>query len=447
MPSPTMSQNEHARLYLATAFTEPIRDPLWNHIYLPPGIARLTETREFQQLARIKQLGPTYLVYPGATHTRLNHSLGVFHIAKRIMEHLLAHQEAPETTVEGLKAFLAASLLHDLGHFPYTHSLKGLPLAEHEELTGRIILEGDLRRILEEEVGTEAELVAAIVDDSFDHPNGEELRLYRKLLSGSLDPDKLDYLNRDAYFCGVPYGIQDIDYVLSRLRPNGYDGVAVDVTGVSAVESILFSKYQMYRAVYWHRNVRVATAMIKKAVFMALREAEITPGALYGLDDELFYARLGSSDYPPLGLLKLVYNRQLYTTLFDIPYDGDSPLHRQLESMEGRSEVEEQIRGHLAAVTRREVAREDVVADLPENISFETSFPVRDGDGRIDFTESGTVFRPEVVRRFVHTLRRIRLNVSPSLAAALPEADWTRELGFAPGAAGSETKTGEGRDG
>lgn len=426
-----MNENERARSYLATAFTEPIRDPLWNHIYLPREIARLTATEPFQQLARIKQLGPTYLVYPGATHTRLNHSLGVFHIARRMIEHLLAHPEAPEVTLPGIKAFLAAALLHDLGHFPFTHSLKGLPLAEHEELTGRVILEGRLRSIIEKELGTEPELVAAIVDDKFDHTNGEELKLYRKLLSGSLDPDKLDYLNRDAYFCGVPYGIQDIDYVLSRLRPNGYEGIAVDITGVSAVENILFSKYQMYRAVYWHRTVRVATAMIKKVLFMALRDIAIAPRELYGLDDDLFYGRFAESSYRPLRLLKAVYNRNLHKTIVDIPYREASPAHRDLEGMEGRYAVEERIRETLARWSGTPVEPEDVVLDLPEKISFETSFPVKDGEERIDFTESGTVFRPEVVDRFVHTLRRIRLSVSPELQEKLPKRDWPRELELA----------------
>ncbi|MFP4426035.1 MAG: HD domain-containing protein [Spirochaetaceae bacterium] len=425
-----MKPNEQVRLYLATAFTEPIRDPLWNHIYLPPAIARLTETAPFQQLARIKQLGPTYLVYPGATHTRLNHSLGVFHIARRMIEQLLAHEEAPEVSEPGIKAFLAAALLHDLGHFPYTHSLKGLPLREHEELTGRVVLESELATILKQELGTDPELVAAIVDDGFEHANGKELLLYRHLLSGSLDPDKLDYLNRDAYFCGVSYGLQDIDYVLSRLRPNGYEGVAVDITGVSAVENILFSKYQMYRAVYWHRTVRVATAMIKKVLFMGLRDGAIEPTELYGLDDELFYGTFAERDYPPLRLLRAVYDRRLHKILIDVPYDGSRETHRRLESMEGRYEMEEWIRRRLAQLTGRTVEPEEVVLDLPEHISFETSFPVWDNGERIDFTESGTVFLPEVVSRFIHTLRRIRLSVPRELFEALPARRWREEFGL-----------------
>lgn len=425
-----MRTNEDPRVYLATAFTEPIRDPLWNHIYLPPELARLTETVPFQQLARIKQLGPTYLVYPGATHTRLNHSLGVFDIARRMIDHLLAQPEAPEVSLEGVKAFLAASLLHDLGHFPYTHSLKGLPLTEHEELTGRAVLESELTPILRDSLGTDPQLVAAIVDNSFEHTNGEELLLYRHLLSGSLDPDKLDYLNRDAYFCGVPYGIQDIDYVLSRLRPNGYGGVAVDITGVSAVENILFSKYQMYRAVYWHRTVRVATAMIKKVLFMALRDGAVAPRQLYGLDDELFYATLTEELYQPLRLLKAVYNRRLHKILLDIPYEGDNRSHRALESMEGRYEKEDEIRRRIAGLTGTAVEPEDVILDLPENISFETSFPVWENGKSIDFTESGTVFLPEVVSRFIHALRRIRLSVPQELFHRLPEANWKEELGL-----------------
>ena len=297
--------------HLQTDYTAPIRDPLWGHIYLSPAMLHLVNTTEFQQLSRIKQLGPTFLVYPGATHTRLNHSLGVFHLARRILTRLISHPEAPALTLEGVKAFLAAALLHDVGHFPYTHSFKSLPLAEHEHLTGRIIQSGEVKHRLKEDLRVDPALVAAIVDETLDPAGSDEVLLYRRLLSGSLDPDKLDYLNRDAYFCGVPYGLQDIDFAISRIRPVGFDGIGLDETGVSAVENILFSKFLMYRAVYWHRTVRVATAMIKKAVFMGLTEQVIRPDDLYGLDDELFFARFGDDPYPPFELIAEVGLRRL----------------------------------------------------------------------------------------------------------------------------------------
>ena len=151
-------------------------------------------------------------------------------------------------------------------------SLKELPLKEHEVLTGEIILSKELYNPIKEELGVPPEMVAAIIDKNLPDGGDEQIVLFRNLLSGVLDPDKLDYLTRDAYFCGVPYGIQDVDFIISRIKPYKKSGLAVDSQGLPAVENLLFSKYLMYKTVYWHKTVRVATAMIKKAIISGLTE-------------------------------------------------------------------------------------------------------------------------------------------------------------------------------
>jgi len=393
------------RHHLETAYTAPIRDPLWGHIYLSPAMLQLVNTPEFQQLSRIKQLGPTYLVYPGATHTRLNHSLGVFHLARRILSRIVYHPEAPSLTLEGAKSYLAAALLHDVGHFPYTHSFKSLPLADHEHLTGRMVQTGQLKRYLRSGLQVDPGYVAAIVDETLDAGGNDEIRLYRHLLSGSLDPDKLDYLNRDAYFCGVPYGFQDIDFAISRIRPDGYDGIGLDETGVSAVENILFSKFLMYRAVYWHRTVRVATAMIKKAVHMGLDQDVIRPEDLYGLDDELFLARFGEHPFPPFELIWQVGQRHLLKPAATIPFDATDPRHHGISDIAVRRTLEAVIAGELGLAEHR------VIVDIPDPVSFEAHFPIFDDEGRHEFSEK-SVFSPDVVRKFGASLRKIRLMVA-----------------------------------
>ncbi|GAI78327.1 unnamed protein product, partial [marine sediment metagenome] len=161
-------------------------------------------------------------------------------------------------------------MLHDLGHYPYAHSLKELDVESHESLTSKRICEDDFCLIIKEDLGVDPHLVAAIIDSNLEYRGSEDVVFFRNLLSGVLDPDKLDYLNRDAYFCGVPYGIQDVDFVLNEIVPYSSTGLAITWKGLSAVESILFSKYLMYRTVYWHKAVRIATAMIKKAILMGL---------------------------------------------------------------------------------------------------------------------------------------------------------------------------------
>ena len=266
-----MANHKAILLHLHEEYTEPIRDPIWKNIGLSEPLKRILSHERVQKLARIKQLGPTYLVYPGATHTRLNHSLGVFHLAKRIVEALLSFSACRDLSLEGVKAFLCASLLHDLGHFPYAHSLKELALTEHETLTGDIVLSRDLSGIIKERLRVDPKTVAAIVDLNRPCPEDGELPFFRNLLSGVLDPDKLDYLTRDAFFCGIPYGVQDIDFIINRIKPHPARGIALDPQGLPAIENILFSKYLMYKSVYWHKTVRVATAMIKKAIILGLR--------------------------------------------------------------------------------------------------------------------------------------------------------------------------------
>ena len=125
---------------LNSGFTVPIRDALWGHVYFTPELAALTHSAHFMRLSRILQLGPAYCVYPGATHTRAAHSIGVYHLSRRLL-HSLAERDADTwLSFEGTRSFLCAALLDDAGHFPYTHSLKELPLRPHESLTGDIIL-------------------------------------------------------------------------------------------------------------------------------------------------------------------------------------------------------------------------------------------------------------------------------------------------------------------
>ena len=234
-------KNETLATKLYRRFDTPIRDPLWNHIYLDEAFTAITRTEPFDNLTKIRQLGPSFRVYPGAVHTRASHSLGVFEIGKRILMRLLRDPFCPALSEIGALSFLTACLLHDTGHFPFTHSLKELPLKEHEQISAEIILEEPLRSKIKA-AGADPEFCAAVIDDSISTEESEIL-FYRNILSGTLDPDKLDYLNRDAYFCGVPYGVQDIDRVLDRMTADDLNGIGLYEDGILSVENILFSKY------------------------------------------------------------------------------------------------------------------------------------------------------------------------------------------------------------
>ena len=410
--------------HLHSDFTEPIRDPLWRHIYLSKELEQVIATAPFQRLARIRQLGPAFQVYPGATHTRFSHSLGVFHLAKRILAAILQFDSAIDLTIEGVRAYLCAALLHDLGHFPFAHSLKELPLKEHEALTGELVSSEPLRSVIRDGVGTDPELVAAIVDTRRSYRHGDaNLRFFRNILSGVLDPDKLDYLNRDAYFCGVPYGIQDIDFVVNKIHPHAANGIALEESGITAVEHILFSKYLMYRTVYWHKTVRVATAMIKKAVFSTLNEGLLRPEDLYGIDDVQFHALFEDLAFPPAALIRRVFERRYHKIVYETPFDDTNERHTGLLDLDLRAEKEGQIASALNRRSGAYVSGESVIIDIPEFQSFEVDLPILGKDGYHPFSETDSVFGRPVVSGFNRALRKLRLLVAEELAPRVSNAE------------------------
>ncbi len=422
--------------YLQKSFSEPIRDPLWKNIYLTPGLLKLIGTEQFQQLGRIRQLGPAFHVYPGAVHTRLNHSIGVFQVAKKLISSLIVLSDtgsvaASGMTLTGVKSFLAATLLHDVGHFPFTHSLKELPLKDHEKLSGEIILGTPaLFRVLEDDIGADPSMTAAIIDQSLP-VTAPEIAFFRKLLSGALDPDKLDYLNRDAYFCGVPYGIQDVDYIIDRLRIVSDSSVALLESGTGAIEHLLFSKYLMYRNVYWHRTVRTATAMIKKALFIALNDGTIAPEKLYGLDDEQFNALCCPlpEKRTPLSLISRVMHRDLWSVVLEVPYDSSNPLHVKLENLENRYRYTEEIRSSINARHDAGMEAWDLILDIPERVSFKADLHVLSRDGAlVPFSRSQPVFTAPVIAGFSESLRKIRVLVKPSVAGNCKVAEFFTDL-------------------
>ncbi len=395
--------------HLDNDYTEPVRDPLWGNIMLSRGFKKILSSEVLQKLNRIKQLGPSYHVYPGATHTRLSHSIGVFHISKRIIHQLLMSENCPELSMEGVLAFLSASLLHDLGHFPYAHSLKELPLLDHEELTGNYIASEPLKSIIKNKIGIDPESVRAIVDKSVTANITDEILFFRNLLSGVLDPDKLDYLNRDAYYCGVPYGIQDIDFIINNIAPHEKTGISLYEAGIPAVENILFSKYLMYRAVYWHKTVRVATSMIKKALYSGMKEGEIRAEELYGLDDESLFQRYRNSSFKPFELITMVFERNLLKTAVEVPFDIENSAHHCLNFLNTRLTREKEISLRLKREFGIDIDPVFVIIDIPEQISFEVDLPIITGKNTVNFTASSSVFSKPVVKGFTDVLRKIRV--------------------------------------
>lgn len=383
-------------------FTKFIRDPLWGNITLTEEMYEIVKSREFRRLQNIKQLGPTHILYPGAVHTRENHSLGVYHLSKKLLFSLLEKDTCPWITETGIYSFLCAALLHDTGHFPFTHSLKELSLKTHESLTGGLILNSSLAELVKN-AGASPEMVAEIIDTQRSTDN-EETLFFRKLLSGVLDPDKLDYLNRDAFFCGVPYGLQDTEYVLNSLLPSKENGIEILSKNIMSVENILFSKYLMYKSVYWHKTVRIATGMMKKFLFEAISGGEISLPLLYAMDDNEIknFVINSKSDYAIIG--KDLFLGNIYPVVYEKKVL--SPL--KIENLEERKKAEQELAINLKK-RGFDCGYNDIIIDIPENISFEADLYVKDEN--CFFPESSTVFTKEIIKEFTNSLRMLRIAV------------------------------------
>ncbi len=390
---------------LSEGFSCPVRDVLWGHVYFTPELAALAESPAFMRLHRILQLGPVHQIYPGATHTRASHSIGVYHLGRRLLQNLVERGGEGWVSREGVMAFLCACLLHDLGHFPYTHSLKELPLRSHESLTGTIILSEPIKSLVAAS-GADPALTAAIVDKELSAED-KELLFYRKLLSGCLDPDKLDYLNRDARYCGVPYGVQDVDFILSRLIPNLNRGADIDSRLIPNVEAILFAKYLMYRTVYWHRQVRSATSMIKKALLEGMEKGAIAGEELYNLDDQSLFFLLKEKK-TNRKLAPAVRDGRLYSVAAEIPFNQQD--HAGLKDIARRSFYEEQLAGEFRRAGIP-LGDDDLIIDVPEPVSFGTGLFVLDEDR--SFAESSSAFKTTTLDSFVKTLYTIRIFINP----------------------------------
>ncbi len=400
-----MKSAEYQIFNLTAKFTETIRDPLWKDIPLSSGFKKLFLSEPMQKLNRIKQLGPTYLLYPGALHNRASHSLGVFHLTRLIILSLLSRSSGygiiPSFTDSQINALLAASMLHDLGHFPYAHALKDIVKEEHEKLGALLIKQNaQLCSIIENDLNSSVDTVCQIIDNKSEC-NDKVIIFFRTILSGTLDPDKLDYLSRDALFCGVPYGVQDASYIIRNLVVTKEMILALPFEAIGSVEHLLFAKYSMYRNVYWHHVTRSATAMIKKAVLLAFKENLFSEKDLYNLDDESF-ANLFSNhkESYSYSLFKDVRNNHLYKCHASLYSSLDSSMKREIEK-----ELYTRLLKEIPNLKEHQV-----IVDIPEKVSFETDLPILIEDNELrPFNQVTDLFKAEVESAFASSLTKVRL--------------------------------------
>ncbi|PKK81396.1 MAG: metal-dependent phosphohydrolase [Thermoplasmata archaeon HGW-Thermoplasmata-2] len=405
-----------------------VRDAIHGNIKVDPDFLKLLDNPAVQRLHGIKQLGFAYLVYGGANHTRLEHSLGTSHIAAKMANAMGFSKENKETV-------RAAALLHDIGHQPYSHTLEHIVQTsigtDHMDATKEIILGkrniasdasglfeyAPINEILEAQ-GIDAGEVAELVTGGSSSPyttieefgSGKRLPELKgdpalgQIIHSAVDADQIDYLLRDAYYTGVAYGFIDMERLLQTIRvKNG--NMAFDRKGVSAIESIIVARGLMYSSVYFHKTARIAESMLCRAVERIPNDKMFDFSAM--VDSELIEKLKTVGKYQNDVVMRLKY-RKLFKPSLSIPL----------------AELAEERRRILAGMneTKMRTAVED---ELARRVGAPEGYVMIDTPGKEILLTEPRIHSTDV--RIVDDDKVMRLNECTPIARAIRErnvVDW-----------------------
>jgi HD superfamily phosphohydrolase len=347
------------------------KDPVHKYIYVQDQIIwDLINTKEFQRLRRIRQLGTSYFTFHGSEHSRFSHSLGVYEITRKIIS-LFERNQFSDWPKEQRLLSLCAALLHDVGHGPFSHSFEHIFHTDHEQWSCRIILEdSEVNQVLSRVHPNFPREVADVICKT--HPD----QMVVGLISSQMDADRMDYLLRDAYFTGVHYGTFDLERILRVLRPH-QGKIVVKESGMHAVEDYLMSRYQMHWQVYFHPVTRSGEILLRK-IFLRARH-------LYADGYRYRYQVL---PYPMQSMFeqKLSLEEYLYldeaviqTMIKQWAYENDPVLSDLCQRFEGRRlfkyiSIDEQNRGQIDNV-RNSFKEAGLDPEYYTEVDFQSDLP------------------------------------------------------------------------
>jgi HD superfamily phosphohydrolase len=371
-----------------------IRDPVHDVIAFrtdrePDSLLfRLINASEFQRLRRVRQLGFASLAYPGADHSRYSHSLGVVETARKMIGQL---RQSITIDPHAEIVCVAACLLHDLGHGPFSHLFERVSGFDHEALTRRIVEDpaSEVYEILASHDVALPQEIAGFLGGNSAHP------FLCDILSSQLDADRLDYLLRDNLMTGSRYGDFDLGWLLRALTVDPVSGrLAVTWKGISAVEAYLQSRYHMYRNVYFHKVVRSAEGMVKlvlqRARRLAVQERLPWPPRDHVVYKSLIGQKLTTAEFTDLDDVSMLQCFKLWSTADDAPLAAlcKGLLYRRLFKTVDLSQIESVDRARtLAASAERAVESAggdptyDLFYDEPSDTPYETYQPDQCGAG------------------------------------------------------------------
>lgn len=314
-----------------------LRIPDQQQVPLTDRVRRLIDTPEFRRLSNVSQLGLVSLVYPGATHSRFEHSLGVYRKALLFLRHFATNESfASIVSNKDAELFIATALLHDLAHWPYCHPIEDLNLEgvpHHEKLFEARFESTAIENCLQTDWQLSVADVSGLLDGKSDC---QSLQILHSMLSGPFDTDKMDYLYRDSLHAGVPYGRNfDSQRLLDSMCLNEtQNGIAITDKGQTAAELMVFARYVMFSEVYWHHAVRSATAMYQRAFYELFSSLELD--RLFTSSDSqaihYLFEVVRSTKSPAESLLEGIFgpSRQLYKRVAEFNCLDNEKLFRKM---------------------------------------------------------------------------------------------------------------------
>ena len=285
-----------------------IRDEIHGNMEFSSLEEKIIDTPSFQRLRHIKQMSVSNLVYPGANHTRFEHSLGTAHLSERIARKI----GLDEDEVGKIKLY---GLLHDVGHTAFSHEGEDVVkkyIGNHEELGKKLITSGSIADIISENYRPKE--IAKI---------GQSKNGIGSIVTSDLGADRMDYLKRDALNTGVAYGLIDIERVIHTLDFEKNE-ICINKRGLEAAEFLLTARFMMFSAVYMHRTVRIATAMLYRAIDGAIEDGVLEENELCEIEDEIALWKMTTSNKGEPYARRLL-NRDLYKEVVSIPKEKINP--------------------------------------------------------------------------------------------------------------------------
>ncbi len=424
-----------------------VRLPPDQDVPITPRVRRILDTSAMRRLASITQLGMVALVYPGATHSRFEHSIGVYHNAIRFLSRFM-DDGAFRTIVneESAAAFVLAALVHDVGHWPFCHPIEDMRLTglpKHEDRIGQWLADPELAQCLDEDWPCGAERVKSLLSGEApgSNPSKPGDRFLASCLSGPIDVDKLDYLQRDSLHAGVPYGRNfDAGRLINSLCVHPTQStLAVGEKGRTAAEMMVFARYVMFSEVYWHHAVRGATAMLQRAVFTLQHDMQLTETLAF--DDAAWIERLkaaaATSEVAEIVAGLFGPHRRLYKRAAEFNVLDGADVHRTVARRPYWWLVacSERLAERLAVRTGLALRATDVLIDAPPvKLEVDINMDVVGRDATVRSLEQVSPVASVLARRqFDDSVKRVRVFVSPEWRDAIRSkltraSDWADEI-------------------